>query len=85
MVGSNGPIDFKNKYGPDPTHFLGDAGNFAYGAIASGIGYSRSFAEAGAGAYALKNFKGDMNNNSFEDGSAARNLPAGYSTDGCTK
>lgn len=84
-VKSNGPIDFKNNYGPDPTGSLGAAGNFAYGATASGIGYSQSFAEFGAGYYAPKAGKSNPNNPYGEDNSAAQNLPAGYATIGCTQ
>jgi RHS repeat-associated protein len=81
----HGPIDFKNNYGPDPTGFLGAAGNFAYGAIASGIGYPQSVAEAGAGLYAAYAGKTNPNNPYGEDNSAAQNLPAGYATLGCTQ
>jgi RHS repeat-associated protein len=83
-VKSNGPIDFKKHFGPDPTGALGAAGNFAYGAIASGIGYSQSFAEFGAGVYAAHAGKSNPNNPHGEDNSAAQNLPAGYATVGCT-
>jgi hypothetical protein len=62
---------------------LGAAGNFAYGAIASGIGYSQSLAEAGAGLYAAYNFRLNPNNPFGEDNSAAQNIPAGYATFGC--
>ena len=84
-VQSGGPIDFKRKFGPDNTGALGDAGNFAYGAIASGIGYSRTFAELGAGAYAASHNKANYRNPGFEDNSAARTLPAGFATNGCRK
>jgi RHS repeat-associated protein len=85
-VQSRGPIDFKNNFrGQANAGFLGAAGNFAYGAIASGIGYSQSFAEAGAGAYALKNRKLNGNNPFGEDNSAAQNLPAGYASNGCSR
>jgi hypothetical protein len=80
-----GPIDFKNNYGPDPTGSLGAAGNFAYGAIASGVGLPQSLAEAGAGAYAAYAGKFTPGNPMGEDNSAAQNLPAGYATDGCTQ
>jgi len=82
-VQSHGPIDFKNTMGPDPTGRLGAAGNFAYGAIASGIGYSRSFAEFGAGVYAAAKGKSNSNNPFGEDNSAAANLGNGYATNGC--
>ena len=91
-VQSNGPIDFKNNFkGAASPAFLGDAGNFAYGAVAAGLGYSQGVAEFGAGAYALsKSFHnpnspyGFNPNNPFgEDNSAAKNLPAGYASGGC--
>ena len=84
-VQGHGPIDFKNIMGPDPTGRLGAAGNFAYGAIASGVGYSQKFAEFGAGVYAAAKGKFNLNNPMGEDNSAARNLGAGYATVGCTK
>lgn len=85
-VNSRGLIDFKNNFkGQADAAFLAAAGNFAYGAIASGIGYSQGFAEFGAGAYAIKNGKGNPANPSFEDNSAAQNLPAGYATGGCSR
>jgi hypothetical protein len=82
-VKSNGPTDFKNNFGSDPTGSLGAAGNFAYGAIASGISYSQSFAEFGAGRYAAHAGKSNPNNPYGEDNSAAQNLPAGFATLGC--
>lgn len=84
-VKSNGPLDFKNNFGPDPSGSLGAAGNFAYGAVASGIGYSQSFAEFGAGVYARNANKANPSNPFGEDNSAANNLPAGFATDGCTQ
>ena len=94
-VGSNGPIDFKNNFrGAASPAFLGDAGNFAYGAIASGIGYPRSVAEFGAGVvYAIPKTvlnshthdPANVNNPWAEDNSAARSLPSGYATNGCTR
>jgi RHS repeat-associated protein len=85
IVKSGGPIDFKRIFkGQADPKFLGDAGNFAYGAIASGAGIPESVAEAGAGAYAIKNGKGNPANPGFEDDSAARNLPRGYATNGCS-
>jgi RHS repeat-associated protein len=84
-VEPRGPIDFKNNLGPDPTGFLGAAGNFAYGAISSGIGYSQGFAEFGAGLYAIHAGKPNPSNPFYEDNSAAQNLPAGYATIGCTQ
>ena len=83
-VQSGGPIDFKRNFkGLAPPAFLGDAGNFAYGAVASGIGYARPFAEFGAGYYAAKNNKFTPGNPFGEDHSAARNLAPGYATNGC--
>ena len=81
-----GVIDFKNTmYGQAPGAFLGAAGNFAYGAIASGVGISQGAAEFGAGAYAGLHFKPNFNNPFGEDNSAASNIPAGYATAGCSK
>jgi RHS repeat-associated protein len=84
-VQSRGPIDFKNNFKgqANPTS-LAAAGNFAYGAIASGLGYSKSFAEFGAGAYAAKNRKLNFSNPFGEDNSAAQNLPAGFASGGCS-
>jgi len=84
-VQPNGPIDFKHIMGPDLDGTLGPAGNFAYGAIASGIGYSQWFAELGAGVYAIAKGKANPANPFFEDKSAADNLGDGYATNGCTK
>ena len=85
-VQSGGPIDFKNNFkGRADAKSLGDAGNFAYGAIASGIGYSQIFAQYLAGAYAARHGKANANNPGFEDNSAAKNLPSGYATGGCPK
>ena len=80
-----GPIDFKTTYGPDPTGALGAAGNFAYGAVASGVGISQGSAEFGAGVYNfLHPHAGTSKGNPWgEDNSAAQNLPAGYRTGGC--
>ncbi|WP_174286082.1 polymorphic toxin type 44 domain-containing protein [Sphingomonas bacterium] len=84
QVGSRGPIDFKlNFKGLANATFLGEAGNFAYGAVASGVGLSQGVAEFGAGAYALKNSKLNINNPFGEDNSAAKQLPRGYATNGC--
>ena len=85
-VKPRGPIDFRNNLGPDDAAgSLGAAGNFAYGAITSGIGYSQSVVEFGAGLYAAQAGKSNPNNPFNEDDSAARNLPAGYGTNGCTQ
>ena len=84
QVGSRGPIDFKlNFKGQANATFLGEAGNFAYGAVASGVGLSQGVAEFGAGAYALKNGKLNINNPFGEDNSAAKQLARGYATNGC--
>jgi len=80
-----GPIDFKINFGPDPTGALGAAGNFAYGAIASGVGIPQWLAEAGAGVYAAAQGKTNPTNPMLEDNSAAANLPAGFATGGCGK
>jgi hypothetical protein len=79
----NGPEDFKNIFGHDSTGYLGAAGNFAYGAVASGVDVSQITAEFGAGAYAtgIKR-RPHFSNPSWEDSSAAKFLPAGYATNG---
>ena len=83
MLQKGGPRDFKNYFGvKDPTGYLGAAGNFAYGAIASGVGIPKSLAEAGAGLYAGVNLKPDFHP-WLEDAQAAKFLPAGYATNGC--
>jgi hypothetical protein len=54
IVKSNGPIDFKNNFrGLDNAATLGQAGNFAYYAIGSGILPNREL-DGGAAFYALR-------------------------------
>ena len=79
----HGPLDFKNLYGPDNSGYLGATGNFAYGALASGVGVPQGLAEAGAGAYAATHLKATIGNPWLEDASAAKFLPQGYRTQGC--
>jgi hypothetical protein len=80
----HGPIDFKNNFPGQNGPVLGADGNFAYGAIASGVGIPENEAEMGAGLYAGLAGKFNPNNPMDEDNSAAENLPAGYATKGCT-
>lgn len=58
QVAPNGPLDFKNNFrGQGDAGFLGQAGNFAYGAVSSGMFGSGSFGQylamSVAGVYAL--------------------------------
>jgi hypothetical protein len=88
----NGPIDFKNIFrssGASPS-VLGQAGNFAYYAIGSGI-LPNAELDVGAGLYALKNalfgakrfstLTGPM----FSDASAASVRDAGLAANGCAQ
>lgn len=57
-VGSNGPLDFKNNFrGQADAGFLGQAGNFAFGAVSAHLFGSGSFGQyialSGAGVYAI--------------------------------
>ena len=58
QVGSNGPLDFKNNFrGQADAGFLGQAGNFAFGALSTSIFGSGAFGQymalSGAGVYAF--------------------------------
>ena len=86
---SNGPIDFKNIFrGQANGAMLGQAGNFAYYAIGTGILPNWEL-DAGAGAYALKSaifgnkpfssLTGPM----FSDASAASVRNAALASNGC--
>jgi hypothetical protein len=85
----NGPIDFKNNFsGQANGALLGQAGNFAYYAIGSGI-LPTAELDAGAGAYALfsatfgsKSFS-SLTGPMFSDASAASVRNAGLATPGC--
>ncbi len=82
----NGPEDFKNNFGPDKTGYLGAAGNFVFGAVAAGVGYSQATAELGAGFYATAiKSQPNFSNPYFEDADAAKFVPAGYATGGCMR
>lgn len=89
IVGSNGPIDFKNKFrGKGSATTLGQAGNFAYYAIGAGI-LPNFELDAGAGAYALysaltgqKPFS-TLNGLMFSDQSAASDRLAALAANGC--
>ena len=86
-----GPIDvasqvysgtnFRKMFGGPNANYeaLGDAGNFAYGAVAAQLGVPKMIAEIGAGIYSLwvhpaKDWVGPY----FMDPSASQNVPAGY-------
>ncbi|WP_454886193.1 RHS repeat-associated core domain-containing protein [Sphingomonas oryzagri] len=58
--------------------FLGDAGNFAYGAVSANIGVPLSATEAVAGAYAWWAGHPDNNGPWGMDSSATAQVPAGY-------
>ncbi|HEY6408939.1 MAG TPA: RHS repeat-associated core domain-containing protein, partial [Ktedonobacteraceae bacterium] len=88
---SNGPIDFKKTFsGQANGVFLGQAGNFAYYAIGSGILPNLEL-DAGAGAYALysaalgrKPFS-SLTGPMFSDASAASTRDAGLAANGCAQ
>ena len=74
--GTNFKIMFR---GQADAAFLGDAGNFAYGAVAADIGIPQSMTEMVAGAYSMaahpsSDWVGPYN----MDPSATANVPAGY-------
>jgi hypothetical protein len=91
-VNSNGPIDFKNNFrGQANPGFLGDAGNFAYGAISGYMFGTGSFGQymalSGAGYYAQRAGKQGPGTPFIQppygaDPSAQQNVPAGLSA-GC--
>jgi hypothetical protein len=66
---------FKGQADPG---FLGDAGNFAYGAISADLGVPLSAAEIVAGGYALLTGHQDTNHPYGMDSSANAQIPAGY-------
>ena len=89
---SRGLIDFKNNFrgqGVSAT-FLGDAGNFAYGAIASAT-VGTFLGKVGAGLYGIStavfgNRKlRDLHGPFLMDTSASKNVERGAATMGCTK
>ena len=88
---SNGPIDFKKTFsGQANGVFLGQAGNFAYYAIGSGI-LPNFELDAGATAYALysaalgrKPFS-SLTGPMFSDASAASTRSAGMAANGCAQ
>lgn len=91
-VNTNGPIDFKNIFsGKGDPGFLGQAGNFAFGAVSSYMFGSGSFGQymalSGAGVYALRAGKRGpgfpfVQSPYGGDPSALHNVPAGVSA-GC--
>jgi RHS repeat-associated protein len=91
IVEGNGPIDFKNNFrGSGNAAFLGQAGNFAYYAIGSGLLPNWEL-DAGAGAYALysavfgqKPFS-SLTGPMFSDASAASVRNAGLAANGCAQ
>lgn len=93
-VNTNGPIDFKNNFrGQANPGFLGDAGNFAYGAISGYVFGAGSFGQyvalSGAGYYAQRAGKQGPGIPFIQppygaDASARQNVPAGLSA-GCVK
>jgi hypothetical protein len=93
-VNSNGPIDFKNNFrGQASPGLLGDAGNFAYGAISGYMFGTGSFGQyialSGAGYYAQRAGKQGPGVPFVQapygaDLSALQNVPAGVLA-GCVK
>jgi hypothetical protein len=71
----NFKIMFQGQGGAD---FLGDAGNFAYGAISANLGVPLSATEAVAGLYAVWAQHPDTNGPFWMDFSATTQVPAGY-------
>ena len=75
--------NFRKMYGgPGANYpFLGDAGNFAYGAVAANLGVPLSVAEGVAGGYAkLTHSPSDRAGPYGMDRSATANVPAGYAS-----
>jgi RHS repeat-associated protein len=73
-------INFKIMFqGQGNAAFLGDAGNFAYGAISANVGVPLWATEAVAGGYALWAGHQDTNGPFWMDASATQQVPAGYS------
>jgi RHS repeat-associated protein len=91
IASPNGPIDFKSNFaGQANSSFLGQAGNFAYYSIGSGILPDVEL-DAGAGAYAVtsalsgqKSFS-KLTGPMFSDSSAASVRAAGLASRGCPK
>jgi hypothetical protein len=89
-VGSNGPLDFKNNFrGQGDPGFLGQAGNFAFGAVSAHLFGSGSFGQyvalSGAGVYAAMAGKKGPGIPFLEapygaDPSAQANTPAGVAS-----
>ena len=89
IVKPNGPIDFKNTFkGQAPGNILGQAGNFAYYAIGSGL-LPNIELDLGAGAYAvlaaLKGHKqfSELTGRFFSDSSAALVRAPALAANGC--
>lgn len=75
--GTNFKIMYRGQ-GADPT-LLGNAGNFAYGAVSADIGVPLSVAEMVAGGYAQLTHPSSQTNGPYGmDPSATANVPAGY-------
>ena len=74
--GTNFKIMFR---GQANAAFLGNAGNFAYGAVSANIGIPLSVTEMVAGAYAIVAGHQDRNGPYGMDASATAQVPAGYS------
>jgi hypothetical protein len=73
-------INFKIMFqGQANAAFLGDAGNFAYGAVSANIGVPLWAAEAVAGGYALLAGHQDANGPFWMDQSASQQVQPGYS------
>jgi RHS repeat-associated protein len=80
MVQVYSGTNFRAMYGgPGANYaFLGDAGNFAYGAVSANLGVPLWATEATAGAYALAVRHPDRNGPFGMDKSATTQVPAGY-------
>jgi RHS repeat-associated protein len=88
---SNGPIDFKNNFrGSGNAQALGNAGNFAYYGIGTGI-LPNSLLDFGAGLYGVRSALlgkrpfADLTGRDFSDSSAASVRDAALASDGCQK
>lgn len=88
VVWKGGELDFKNDFrGQAPGNFLGDAGNFAYGAYMSALA-GPSVSNAGAILYnqfvvATGQKPGSLSAANGMDKSAAANVPRGNANAGC--
>jgi len=67
---------FRGQADPE---LLGDAGNFAYGAISANLGVPLQATKAVAGGYALLAGHKDTSGPYWMDASATKQVPAGYS------